>query len=93
MPETEVMLDVRRLARALAMPPIELVREMQIDNVPLIPISAKRWRVTKADYDAWIERRKARAAEMAQQQRMRLGHIAGKSTTTNRATSKVRFRR
>ncbi|MGB3968754.1 MAG: hypothetical protein WBO45_18620 [Planctomycetota bacterium] len=87
------MLDVRDLAKSLLVAPIELVREMQADCVPLMRLSAKRWRVAEGDYSAWIERRKAKAADMAAQRRLRMGHVAGKATPPKSPQPKVRFRR
>lgn len=74
------MLNVRDLARHLGVSQVELVRELSDDGVPLLPISVKRWRVAEGDYRAWLERRQARAAEAAAQRRLRMGHVAGKSS-------------
>jgi len=90
--DDEPMLDVRRLARSLGVPPIELVRELQADAVPLLPISAKRWRVASSHWSKWKQDRQAKAAEAARQQQLRVRHVAGKTTKTPTA-GKVRFQR
>lgn len=86
------MLDVRVLARSLGIAQSELVREFLDDGVPLVPISAKRWRVAEADYLQWLERRKAKAAEAATQRRLRMGHVAGKPSPAS-SGERVRFKR
>ncbi len=86
------MLDVRDLARELRLPQAELVRELGDDGVPLVPVTAKRWRVAEADYLAWLERRKARAAEAAAQRRLRMRHVAGKPTGAP-SGERARFKR
>ncbi|MBK8095634.1 MAG: hypothetical protein IPK26_00900 [Planctomycetes bacterium] len=86
-------LDVRLLASDLGVQPIELVRELQADGVPLLPVSKKRWRVTEGDYAAWIQARRAKADEEGRQWRMRMQHVEGKKTMPNTPTTKVRFRR
>ena len=87
------MLDVRVLARQLrGITPIELVHVMQDDGVPLVMLSAKRWRVAEPDCIEWLERCKAKSAEMARERRFRLRHVAGKTTTTT-TNRKPKFRR
>ncbi|MBM3496406.1 MAG: hypothetical protein FJX72_19110 [Armatimonadetes bacterium] len=89
------MLDVRNCARDLVVPQIDLVREMQADGVPLLPVSAKRWRVAETDWLAWISTRQAKAADEARQRQLRMQHVAGEgSPLSARAGSrKARFRR
>lgn len=86
------MLDVRALARSLGIAQAELVREFLDDGVPLVPISAKRWRVAEPDYVAWLDRRRAKAAEAAAQRRLRMGHVAGKPSPAS-SGERVRFKR
>jgi hypothetical protein len=86
------MLDVRALARTLGISQVELVRELGDDGVPLVPISAKRWRVAEADYLQWLDRRKAKAAEAAAQRRLRMRHVAGKPAGAP-SGERVRFKR
>jgi hypothetical protein len=88
------LLDVRVIASGLGIEPIELVRLLQDDGVPLLPVSPKRWRVAETDFTAWMQRRKALAAEEAQQRRLRLGHVAGKAGPSSAPTKRrIRFRR
>lgn len=87
------MLDVRLLARDLGVQPIELVREMQADDVPLLPVSVKRWRVAEPDWLKWKQDRQAKAAEMARQQQLRMRHVAGAERPTPAEKGKVRFSR
>ena len=86
-------LDVRLLASELGVQPIELVRELQADGVPLLPVSKKRWRVTEGDYAGWIQARRTKAQEEGRQWRMRMQHIEGKKVAPTVPMTKVRFRR
>lgn len=72
------MLDVRRLARQLALEPIELVRELQADAVAMLRVGTRRWRVAEADFVQWTAKRQAAAAADAAQARQRARHVAGK---------------
>lgn len=87
-----VLLDVRVLARSLSIAQAELVRLLGDDGVPLVRITAKRWRIAEPDYAAWLERRKAKAAEEAAQRRLRMGHVAGKPSPAS-SGERVRFKR
>jgi hypothetical protein len=87
---TLVMLDVRDLAHGLGLQPIELVNELLSDDVPLLPLSPKRWRVSEPDYNAWVQRRQQKAAEAAQQRRLRSLHVASKSEPTGKRRAQFR---
>lgn len=86
------MLDVRVLAKELSIRPIDLVRELQSDGVPLLPVSAKRWRVAEPDFDAWWQRRQTKASEEARQRQLRMRHVAG-AAPQDAPKRRPRFRR
>ena len=73
------MLDVRKLAIALAIEPIELVRQLLSDQVPVMSLSPRRWRVADRDFNAWLQRRQEQARKEDEQRKLRLGHVAGKA--------------
>lgn len=87
------MLDLRDLARTLGVAQVDLARWLSDDGVPLLQLSAKRWRVAGADYDAWSERRKAKVVQDAAQRRLRMGHVAGKASGSSASGERVRFKR
>lgn len=92
-PPLAPMVDLRLAAHALAVEPIDLVRELQSDAVPMIKVSSKRWRVAESDFAAWRAKRLADAATEAAQARKRAQHVAGAVAAAPAPKRKARFRR
>ena len=86
------MLESRDLAREMKLGPKELREMLEDDGVPVLVISARRWRVAAADWEAWKVQRYARSANEAEQRRRRFDLITGKAATFP-TMGKVTFKR
>lgn len=57
------MRDVRELARELRVAPVDLVRELVSDGVPVVQITTRVFRVDGQRFASWIDERAKRCRE------------------------------
>lgn len=86
-----VWLTGRELARELGLAPKQLRELIEDDGFAVLPVTTRTWRISRADYDAWIERRTQRSENNAVQRRRMKRYVAG--ADPDRPKKKVKFRR
>ncbi len=68
-------IDVAKQARRLRIPQLDLVRELQSDGVPVLRVSAKRFRVDRSDFDQWVAKRTIDTANAIANQKRRADYV------------------